>query len=169
MVQTIMFSAPRRTAEIAGPPKIALVSSVGGHLTELLALREAYEACPHFYVFNDVTQFTPPPGVRVHTVAHAERDWRVAWNLWEFARIFREERPDVMLSTGAGPAVPAALVARAMGVRVVFVESVAAVERPTLTGLLMQPWADALFVQWPRLLDQLEGSLCRGSIFGSSR
>lgn len=154
------------TAE--GDVKVALVSSVGGHLTELLALRSAYEDLPHFYVFNDETQFTPPEGVAVYTVAHAERDARVLWNLVEFARIFAKERPTVMLSTGAGPAVPAALVAKAMGIRVVYVETVAATEKPTLTGRLMQPLADAFFVQWPSLLAKLKGSRHCGSIFGSS-
>jgi beta-1,4-N-acetylglucosaminyltransferase len=148
--------------------KIALVSSVGGHLTELLALRAAYEDAPHFYVFNDVAPFEPPPGIRVYTIAHAERDLRVAYNLWELARIFRRERPTVMLSTGAGPAIPAAIVARAMGARVVYVESVASAVRPSLTGRLIQPFASALFVQWPRLLPQLRNSRCPGSLFASS-
>lgn len=149
-------------------PKVALVSSVGGHLTELLALRAAYEDLPHFYVFNDETQFTPPEHVPVYTVAHAERDIRVLWNVLEFARIFAREKPTAMLSTGAGPAIPAALVAKAMGIRVVYVETVAATERPTLTGLLMQPFADALFVQWPKLLEKLKGSRYCGNLFGSS-
>lgn len=149
-------------------PKIALVSSVGGHLTELLALRAAFEDFSHFYVFNDVTQFTPPDGVPVYTVAHAERDARVLWNLVEFARIFVRERPTVMLSTGAGPAIPAAIVAKLMGIRVVYVETVAATHKPTLTGILMQPFADALFVQWPALLAKLRGSKHCGSIFQSS-
>lgn len=149
-------------------PKVALVSSVGGHLTELLALRSAYEGLAHFYVFNDVTQFSPPEGVRAYTVAHAERDARVLWNFVEFARIFLRERPTVMLSTGAGPAIPAAIVAKLMGARVVYVETVAAVREPTLTGILMQGLADALYVQWPELLGKLRGSQHCGNLFGSS-
>jgi UDP-N-acetylglucosamine:LPS N-acetylglucosamine transferase len=148
--------------------KIAVISSVGGHLTEVLALRAAYEAYPHFYVFNDVTQFTPPSGIRVYTIAHAERDVRVLWNIWEFTRIFLRERPTVMLSTGAGLAVPAALVARILGIRVVYVETVASVRQPSLTGLLMPAWSDTVFVQWPQLLSRVENSQCMGSIFGSS-
>jgi UDP-N-acetylglucosamine:LPS N-acetylglucosamine transferase len=131
-------------------------------------LRSAYEDLPHFYVFNDQTQFTPPPNVDVYTVAHAERDWRAVWNLVEFARIFARERPTVMLSTGAGPAIPAAMVARAMGIRVVYIESVAAVQQPTLTGTLIQPWANTLFVQWPQLIQHLRNSRWVGNIFASS-
>lgn len=148
-------------------PRIALVSSVGGHLTELLCLRQAYEQHAHFYVFNDVTQFTPPAGVAVYTIAHAERDPRVVSNVWEVLRIFRKERPSAMLTTGAGPGISAAVAARLLGIRVVFVETVAAVQRPSLTGLLMEPLADTYFAQWPELAGKNE-ERWQGNIFGCS-
>ena len=151
-----------------GQRKVALVSSVGGHLTDLLALRAAYEDLPHFYVFNDRTQFTPPEGIAVYTVEHAERDARVLWNLVEFARIFLRERPTVMLSTGAGLAVPAAIVAKAMGIRVVYVETSSATEKLSLTGILMQPLADAFFVHWPALASKVKGGRYCGGVFGLS-
>jgi beta-1,4-N-acetylglucosaminyltransferase len=148
-------------------PKVALVAAAGGHLTELLALRSAFDDLDHFFVLNEPTDF-PTHGATVYTVAHAERDWRTALNLWEFARIFRRERPTVMLSTGSGIAVPAAIVARTLGARVVFVETVAAVTRPTLTAVLMQYHADVLISQWPRVADQLQDSQCVGSLFECS-
>ena len=148
-------------------PRVALVSSVGGHLTELLCLRGAYEQYPHFYVFNDVTQFKPAASVPVYTIAHAERDLRVVSNIWEVLRIFRRERPTVMLTTGAGPAISAALAARLLGIRIVFVETVAAVKRASLTGVLMEPLADAYFVQWPELAKGRE-QRWSGNIFGCS-
>ena len=148
--------------------KVALVSSVGGHLTELLALKSAFEDLEHFYVFNDEAPFQPPKNISVYTVAHAERDLLVAKNLLEFYRIFKKEKPTVMLSTGAGPAVPAAVVAKMLGIRVVFVESVAAVHQPTLTGILMQPFCDTLFVQWPQIGAHLKEGRWAGNIFGSS-
>ena len=61
--------------------KVALVSSVGGHLTELLAMQDAFKDLDHFFIFNDDAPFQPPEGVSVYTVAHAERDWLVAKNL----------------------------------------------------------------------------------------
>lgn len=157
-----MSSKPDQTR-----PCVALVSSVGGHLTELLCLRSAYEGFRHFYIFNDVTQFSPPAGVNVYTIAHAERDLRVVSNVWEVLRVFRREQPTVMLTTGAGPGVSAAIAARALGVRVVFVETVAAVRRPSLTGILMEPLADSYFVQWPELAGE-HVERWKGNIFGCS-
>jgi hypothetical protein len=146
-------------------PKVALVAAAGGHLTELLALRATFEDLDHFFVLNEPVDLG---AAKVYRVAHAERDWRTALNVLEFARIFGRERPTVMLSTGSGIAVPAAIVARAMGTRVVFLETVAAVTRPTLTAILMQYYADVLISQWPRVAEQLQDCVCVGSLFECS-
>jgi hypothetical protein len=130
--------------------KVALVSSVGGHLTELLALSRALSEWQRFWVINDATPVLPA-GEKAYRVCHAERDWRVVKNLAEFAAIFSREQPDAMLSTGAGPAVPAAIVARAAGIPVVYVETPAAVTRLTLTGRFMRYLANDFFVQWRSL------------------
>ena len=67
------------------------------------------------------------------------------------AAILAEERPDVIVSAGASPAVAACLLGRLSGARFVFVETAAAVRRPTLTGRLVYRLADAFFYQWPKL------------------
>ncbi len=130
--------------------KIALVSSIGGHLTDLLAMRTALAGHERFWVLNDVSPVIPPEE-RTFIVSHAERDWRVAWNVAEFATIFSRERPDVVLSTGAGPIVPAAVVARLAGVPVLYVEPTCAVTELTLTGKLMRFLATKTYVQWSAL------------------
>jgi UDP-N-acetylglucosamine:LPS N-acetylglucosamine transferase len=127
--------------------KLALVSSVGGHLTDLCALVEQITDAELVWILNDDSPVLPA-GARGYRIAHAERDWRVAWNIVELAAILSRERPDVVLSAGAGPAIPAALVARIAGVPVVYVEPSCAVTRLTLTGTLMRYLADSYFVQW---------------------
>lgn len=156
-----------------GAPRLRLliVSSVGGHLREALELVPALGRSELHFILNDrVPVELPGP---VATIAHAERDLRVAWNLVEVAAILwrwgepgrRPWRPDVVLSTGAGPAVPAALVARALGARVLYVETFAAVERPSLTGRLMAPLARHFFVQWPALLRSFPAARYAGPVF----
>jgi len=130
--------------------KIALVSSVGGHLTDLVALTDAFEGCDRFWVLNDASPVLSADE-RTYRIAHAERDWRVALNVLEVAAIFAREVPDIMISAGAGPAVPAALVARAMGLPVVYIEASCAVRRLTMTGRLMRPLSHRFYVQWPAL------------------
>jgi beta-1,4-N-acetylglucosaminyltransferase len=132
--------------------KILVVSSVGGHLTEVMQLSPIFEAYEVVLVVNDVAELPTFPFSAVYQIAHAERDLRVIVNLAEAARILVHERPDVVVSAGAGPAVPFAAVARWLfGCRVVYLESAAAIRKPTLTGRLMYRIAHDFFYQWPAL------------------
>ena len=130
---------------------VCVVSSCGGHLTEVRALRSVYEPYRHFYVLNDRILLPKDMEGKTYFVRHAERDWRCVVNLWEAWRILRKERPRVILSTGAGPAVPFALVGRALGIPTVFVETFTRVLTPSLTGRIMYYVADRFFYQWPTL------------------
>ena len=143
--------------------RIALVSSVGGHLAELLELEPALAEHELVWILNDASPVLPA-GREYYRVTHAERDWRVAWNVVELGRIFLATRPDAMLSMGAGPAVPAALVARALGIPILYIEPSSAVRRPTLTGRLMRWLTPRRYVQWPELLAALPGSRYAGGL-----
>ena len=122
--------------------KVALVSSIGGHLAELLELAAAFgDDHELVWILNDRSPVLPE-GARAYVISHAERDWRVAWNLVELAAIFSRERPDVVVSTGAGPAVPAALVGRLAGVPYIHVEPSSAV-RSAMTGRMSMANASA--------------------------
>jgi hypothetical protein len=58
----------------------------------------------------------------------------------------------VILSTGAGPVVPFAIVGRLFfGTRVVFVETLTRVHAPSLTGRIMYRLAHDFFYQWESL------------------
>jgi len=132
--------------------KICLVSSCGGHLAELRALHSAYDRFEHFFVINDRSiQLPEEMEGRTFFIRHAERDLKVLVNLVEAYRILKRERPDVILSTGAGPAVPFALVGKVLGIPSVFVEISAHVVRPSLTGRIMYFLADRFYYQWPKL------------------
>jgi UDP-N-acetylglucosamine:LPS N-acetylglucosamine transferase len=132
--------------------KVLVVSSVGGHLDEVMELEELLRHHRITLVVNDLCELPKFPFERVYRIAHAERDWRVVLNVAEAAHILFAEDPDILVSTGAGPIVPFAVLARLFGrPRTVFVESAAAVSRPTLTGRLMYWLSDVFFYQWPTL------------------
>jgi UDP-N-acetylglucosamine:LPS N-acetylglucosamine transferase len=132
--------------------KICIVSSCGGHLTEVRCLKNVYEDYEHFYVLNDAVILPSDMQGRTYFIAHSERDWKFFLNLWEAFHVLRKEKPDVILSTGAGPVVPFAIVGRLLfGVRVVFVETFTRVEFPSLTGKIMYWLANDFFYQRKQL------------------
>jgi UDP-N-acetylglucosamine:LPS N-acetylglucosamine transferase len=89
--------------------------------------------------------------MRTYFVTHAERTWRLLVNFREAWSILRRERPDLMLSTGAGVAVPFGLVGRVLGIPFVFIETATRVRQPSLTGRIMYRLASRFFYQWPEL------------------
>ncbi|MFO0745646.1 MAG: hypothetical protein U1F43_08230 [Myxococcota bacterium] len=143
--------------------KVALVSSIGGHLAELLELVPVLEelGAEPVWIQNDDSPVLPAD-VPAWIVQHAERDRRVFSNVLEFAAIFARERPDAMLSLGAGPAVPAALIARLAGIPVFYVEPSSAVTEPTLTGRLMRWLTGERWAQWPEVARKLRARFVGG-------
>ena len=128
--------------------KISIVSSCGGHLTEVRMLKPAYEKYEHFYVLNDVVTLPEDMKGRTYFIRHSERDWLFLVNLWEAWRILCKERPNLILSTGAGPAVPFALVGKLFGIPTLFIETFTRVTEPSLAGRIMYYLADRFFYQW---------------------
>jgi len=115
-------------------------------------LRSAYAHYPHFYVLNDQVLLPADMEGKTSFIAHSERDWRFFLNLWEAFRILLRERPQVILSTGAGPVVPFALVGRFLfGCRIVFVETITRIQAPSMTGKIMYRLAHDFFYQWESL------------------
>jgi UDP-N-acetylglucosamine:LPS N-acetylglucosamine transferase len=74
-------------------------------------------------------------------------------------------RPDVVLSTGPGVAVPVCAAARMLGARIIFVEDFCRVRRLSLTGRLMRSLADLYFVQWEDLRPVVPRAVYAGRVY----
>lgn len=145
--------------------KICIVASCGGHLTEVRCLKPAYDMYQHFYVLNDKAMLSRDMQGRTYFIAHCERDWKFLLNLWEAFQILRKERPTVILSTGAGPAVPFAIVGRFLfRTRVLFIETITRINTPSLTGKLMYWLADDFMYQWEGLHQFFPNAKCGGPL-----
>ncbi|HUS19846.1 MAG TPA: PssD/Cps14F family polysaccharide biosynthesis glycosyltransferase [Terriglobales bacterium] len=144
--------------------KICIVSSCGGHLTEIRTLQPYYEKYQYFYVLNDRVLLPPDMQGRTYFVTLFERDWNFFVNLWEARSILRKERPDVILSSGAGVLVPFALLAKIYGIPVVFVENMSRVTAPSLTAKIMYRLADRFFYQWEPLGHIFPRGECSGPL-----
>jgi len=145
--------------------KICIVSSCGGHLTEVRRLSAAYEAHDHFYVLNDRAMLPGDMRGRTYFIRHSERDILFFVNLWEAFGILRKERPRVILSTGAGPAVPFALVGRLLfRCTVIFIETLTRSEAPSLTGRIMYRLAHRFYYQWESLAEYFPRGIYGGPI-----
>jgi hypothetical protein len=76
---------PQQTsAELSGRQlRVMLVSSIGGHLTQLRAIARHLGDVDYFYVLNVRPEKDPCLETDVEFVSHSERDWRILANLVE--------------------------------------------------------------------------------------
>ena len=89
-------------------------------------------------------------------------------NLLLAVRVIVRVRPRIVLTTGAGVAVPFAWVGRLFGAKIVYVESATRIDSPSLSLRLVRPVVSTLYVQWPELQRALPSARYRGSVLDPS-
>jgi len=150
------------------PIDVLLVCSTGGHLLQLVALREAWIASSRAWITFDKSDARSLLREEHVVFAFGPTNRNIPnllRNLWLAPRVLRRLRPAVVLTTGAGVAVPFAWVGRLLGARVVYVESFTRIDRPSLSCRLIGPVADRVYVQWPELLAALPRARFAGNVF----
>jgi UDP-N-acetylglucosamine:LPS N-acetylglucosamine transferase len=140
---------------VSQPQRVLLVGSSGGHLAQLVALRGWWEDLDRIWVtFDTPDARSQLQGERVRyayfpTTRNVPNLLR---NAWLSARILWGARPDVIVSTGAGVALPFFVLGRLLRIQTVYLEVYDRVESATLTGRLCRPFTDLMLVQWPEQL-----------------
>ena len=86
-------------------------------------------------------------------------------NFFLAARVLREEKPDLIISSGAGVAVPFFWLGKLRGAKTIYLEVYDRIDRSTLTGRLVYPVTDRFVVQWEDLKEVYPKAICLGSIY----
>jgi beta-1,4-N-acetylglucosaminyltransferase len=135
----------------AGPGYVLFVCSAGGHLFQLHQLKPWWAARRRSWVtfstdparsLLDGEELIPAYHPTTRNVWNLLRNFGLAW------RVLRTRRPDVVVSDGAGVAVPFFVLARLFGIRTVYLEVYDRIDTPTLTGRLCAPFSDLFLLQW---------------------
>jgi UDP-N-acetylglucosamine:LPS N-acetylglucosamine transferase len=153
---TLQLGSAARTPVPSGADHIMLVGSSGGHLAQLYALRPWWTDRKRSWV-----TFPTPDAISLldgEDVIYAHypttRNVRnLARNAVLARRLLRRLRPDVVVSTGAGVAVPFFAVAHRMGIPTVYIEVYDRIETRTLTARLCRPFTSKMLVQWDEQLE----------------
>lgn len=152
--------------------KICFVSSSGGHWEELLCLKKVTRKNDtHFYVTEAGGQAAEQSlSDHIYTVPLINRQEKkfIRYFLRLFLtaqKIITQEKPNVVISTGALVAFPFCIVGKIHGCKIIYIESFARVKDKSLTGKLVYPIADLFLVQWKDLLSVYPKSVYIGPIF----
>jgi beta-1,4-N-acetylglucosaminyltransferase len=139
---------------ISDPMKVALICSIGGHLTEMMRLMDAFEGHDIFFVTHQSPR-TELIDERKYFIKELGNNWlRVFLSIITFMKIFMSERPSVIVSTGSEIAIPAFYAAKLLKIPSIFIESWCCVYNTTGAGRLVYPVSDVFLVQWPSLVEK---------------
>lgn len=85
-------------------------------------------------------------------------------NIPKAIKLARSEKPDLIISTGASIAVTFAISAKLTGSNFIFIESLSRSSELSLSGKLVYPLCDELYVQWPSLSQQYSKAVFAGHV-----
>jgi UDP-N-acetylglucosamine:LPS N-acetylglucosamine transferase len=134
--------------------KVLLVCTSGGHFATMRNLEPFWSEHESSWVCDrnaDTEALTKTR--RVNWLPYqAPRDvLAIIKNIPATLRILLKERPDLVLSTGASIAVNFCFLAKLLGIRVAYVESISRSHDLSLSGRLIYAVCDDFYVQWPEL------------------
>ncbi len=148
--------------------KVCLVSSSGGHLTQLYMLKPFWKNKERFWVtFDKVDARSLLKEERMIPCYYpTNRSLKALLINTRLAlKTLRKEKPDLIISTGAAIAVPFFYVGKLFGAKCVYIEVYDRIDRPTLTGRLVHPVTDLFIVQWKEMEKVYRKAVYIGSIF----
>lgn len=151
--------------------KICLISSSGGHLSQLKELIKVVKDKEYFIVTEkNLVNLSLQKSHRVYFLNQQERKspkflFDFVTNLLKSCFIVLKERPQLIITTGAGAVIPLAIFGKLMGAKLVFIESFAKIDSPTLTGRILYKFADRFYIQWEELRKHYPNATYRGTIY----
>ncbi len=154
--------------------KVMFISSSGGHLAELLRMKKLmnkYES----YIVTEKNQSTIDLkniySGKISFLAHTSRKplikfiFKFVFNILKSLLIYMKFRPNIIVTTGASCVVPMCYIGKAMGSKIIYIESYARVETLSMAGKSISKIADLYFVQHEELNSKFENTTYEGGLF----
>lgn len=140
--------------------RVMFISSVGGHLTQLLELKSIFKDY-NYVLVTEKTEVTKDMKKKynMNYLLYGSREYllsyifKFSFNVLKSFYLFFKYRPNVIVTTGAHTAVPMCYIGRLFGKKIIFIESYAKRTNPTLSGRLVYPIATTFVVQWETMLE----------------
>ena len=172
--------------------KIIYISSMGGHLKELLALKKSMKHFKSYIVTEktDATSFLKDlqktKNNKSTNNCNNDNDiffeevyylpYGTKKNIFKYFIIFLmmifksiyillKIRPKAIVTTGTHTAVPICYIGKIFGVKVVYIETFANITTKTLAGKIIYPIADKFIVQWESMKKLYPKSEYFGGVF----
>ena len=154
--------------------KVMFISSVGGHLTQLLELKNIFSNYDYVLITekNDVTKDMVNK-YNIRFLPYGSRNQKflypfiLLWSCIKSLIYFIKYNPDVIITTGANTAAAMCCLGKLFGKKVIYIESYAKRTSPTITGRwIYKLHAYTTFVvQWKSMLEFYPNAEYWGGIY----
>lgn len=138
--------------------KVIFVASSGGHLSEILKLKELFKEYDYLLV-TEKTEITSKliDNYNMEYLKYGPNKNKfkyigaVIYNMFKSIKILIKFKPSTVLSTGAQVGGIMCFFAKLLGKKVIYIESLAKVNTLSTTGKMVYPFANKFYVQWENL------------------
>lgn len=148
--------------------KVCLVGSSGGHLTHLYMLKPFWQEKERFWVtFDKEDARSLLENERMFPCYFpTNRSLKALFINTKIAyKLLKQEKPDIIISSGAAVAVPFFYLGKLFGAKLIYIEVFDRIDKPTMTGKMVYPISDRFIVQWEEMKKVYARAINLGSIF----
>lgn len=150
--------------------KICFAASTGGHFEQLMMLKPLMSKYDSIIVTEKSQYSVENKEIKTYYLNQVNRKektflFRMIVNSLKTIKILIIEKPDIIISTGALSTIPLCLFGKLLRKKVIFIESFAKINSPTLTGKLVYKFADRFYVQWEEMLEVYPNAIYKGGIY----
>ena len=138
--------------------RLLFVCNKGGHYSQMLELKHLMQKYDSYVLTEkqnaqeDLVGYAKAMSMDNYNVMK-HKLWNFIKCLWKCRKLWRQIRPQYIISTGAAFALPMYIIGKINGSKLIYIETRAKVYTPTRTGKQISKFCDKLIVQWPEMLD----------------
>lgn len=128
---------------------ICIPSSCGGHLKEVLLFESVIKNQNVYYILNDkLNNKLFLSENNVFFITHIENYFKLYINFIEAYAILKKIKPQLIISTGASPAVVISIISKFFyNSKIVFLESITRIKKPSRTARIMYYLSDVFIIR----------------------
>jgi beta-1,4-N-acetylglucosaminyltransferase len=145
--------------------KLAMICSSGGHLLLLHVLKDFWSQYDRFWVTfkkEDAISLLEKEKIYWAFFPTNRNLFNLFRNFFVALKVLFKEKPDVIISSGAGVAIPFFYLGKLLRKKLVFIEAYERIENPSLTGRLVYPLTDVFILHW----EEQKKSFPKGIVLG---
>ena len=134
--------------------KVMAVASIGGHWIQLLRIaRPMEEHYDMIYVSTNPKCATMVEGQKFYQTTDFSRTdaWKMIPSFFKAIKLIWREKPDAIITTGAAPGLVFLLVGKLLGIKTIWIDSIANAKHLSASGRIASKFASRTYAQWQDL------------------